>query len=198
MLKRAGIFLSTLFLVSALFLILHDQAFALDETDQAIHKLQIKPSDVLIPAGVPIGQYQRVIRPFPNWNLICDENLKSKRRVCNISQIIVSDRGDVVFSWSLAARENGEPLFILRAPAALGVHSIIHLGLHDGGQMVSVKISECNQIVCIAYQPVGPRLRTALKNGKRVDVAFGDQASGYPDMILPLDGLFAALSSIRG
>lgn len=76
----------------------------------------IKPSEVAIPPDVPIGMYRRLIRPFENWTLICDENLKSKQRICNVSQLVVDKAGNTVFSWSLAATAQGKPVMILRVP----------------------------------------------------------------------------------
>src|SRR5882757_1793451 len=69
----------------------------------------VKPSDVVIPDGEQLGQYRRVVQPFKNWILICDESLKSKRRVCNLTQSIVDQRGAPVFNWSFVATADGKP-----------------------------------------------------------------------------------------
>lgn len=55
---------------------------------QVASTYRIKPSDVVLPPEVKLGDYQRTIRPFDNWTLICDENLKARKKVCNVSQII--------------------------------------------------------------------------------------------------------------
>ena len=57
-------------------------------------RYRIKPSDVAVPPDVKLGDYQRTIRPFENWTLICDENLKARKKVCNVSQIIEDRRQD--------------------------------------------------------------------------------------------------------
>lgn len=46
----------------------------------------VKPSDVAVPEGETLGEFRRMIQPFKNWTLICDESLKSKRRVCKIGR----------------------------------------------------------------------------------------------------------------
>ena len=81
----------------------------------------VKPSDVAIPSGETLGEFRRTIQPFSNWTLICDESLKSKRRVCNVTQTIVSAQGTVAFNWSLVATAEGKPLMVMRVPAAVGI-----------------------------------------------------------------------------
>ncbi|SDD07577.1 Invasion associated locus B (IalB) protein [Bradyrhizobium brasilense] len=157
----------------------------------------VKPSNVSVPANVPLGQYRRVIRPFPNWTLICDENLDKKRRVCNVSQTVVGPDGAVVFSWSLAATQEGQPFFILRTPTGVGANGTIKLDLGDGGAALAVPIKGCDEKVCLAYLPVGPRLRTAAERGGPVQVAYDSGApSNAVSFRAPLAGLTAALSVI--
>lgn len=159
----------------------------------------VKPSDIQIPNDVPMGQYLRVSRPFPNWMLICDENLLKKQRVCNVSQTIVDGAGSNVFSWSLAATEDGKPFFILRVPLAVGEGGDIALDLADGGSVVHVPVKGCNAQICIAYQSVGPRLREAVAKARVVSVSFsGVTAGGVSNVTLsaPLEGLASALEAI--
>ena len=49
---------------------------------------RLKGPDIVLPPGVPLGQYRRIFQPFPNWTLICDENLKTRQVVCNVSQTV--------------------------------------------------------------------------------------------------------------
>lgn len=157
----------------------------------------VKPADIVLPTGVPIGQYRRTFQPFPNWTLICDENLAKKQKVCNIAQTIVGPDGSTVFSWSLAAAQDGQPIFILRAPPSIGEQGTIHLSLPDSGTTVSVSVQGCNSTTCLAYQPVGQHLRTAVEKGLVVEISY--TAGSPPDTVsfrAPLDGLTKALASI--
>lgn len=157
----------------------------------------VKPSDITVPSDVPIGQYQRVIRPFPNWTLICDENRAKKQKVCNISQTIVGSHGATVFSWSLAAAQNGQPFFILRLPPSVGEGQAIQLDLSDGGPVVPVPIRGCTEQTCIGYQQVGARLRAAVAKGLAPKISY---SQGTPPEAIsftaPFDGLAAALGAI--
>ncbi|MGO4319897.1 invasion associated locus B family protein, partial [Agrobacterium sp. MCAB5] len=58
----------------------------------------VKPSEVNVPEGVPLGQYRRTTTPFGNWTLVCDENRQTKQMICNVSQVIVDLAGNMVFS----------------------------------------------------------------------------------------------------
>lgn len=157
----------------------------------------VKPADVALPAGVPIGQYRRYFQPFPNWTLICDENLSKKQKVCNIAQTIVGPDSSFVFSWSLAAGQDGKPIFILRVPLSIGERGVIRLTLPDGGRPVEVTVQGCTLVNCLAYQNLGARLRTAVEKGVTVDVSY--IAGSQPQRLsfrAPLAGLATALAAI--
>jgi hypothetical protein len=47
---------------------------------------KVKSSDVLVPKGSRLVSTVASIHPFENWILICDENQKTRRKMCNISQ----------------------------------------------------------------------------------------------------------------
>lgn len=157
----------------------------------------LKPADVTLPAGVPIGKYRRSFQPFPNWTLICDEDFSKKQKVCNIAQTILGPTGSAVFSWSLAAAQDGQPIFILRAPPSIGEQGTIRLTLPDAARPLQVSVQGCNPVTCLAYQPVGQRLRTAVEKEQVVDISY---VAGSPPQTLnfraPLAGLAKALAAI--
>lgn len=157
----------------------------------------VKRSDVVLPNDVPVGQYRRITQPFPNWTLICDENLAKKQKVCNISQTIIDGNGNPTFSWSLAAADDGRPFFILRVPAAVGATGVVGMQLSDKGADVSISVAGCDSKVCIAYQQVGPRLRAAVNKGDPVKISFGSgDGAQKVSFSVPLQGLSDALAAI--
>lgn len=156
---------------------------------------KIKSSDVLLPEGVPLGKYRRIIHPFENWTLICDENLKTRRKVCNISQTFTDETGAQVFSWSLAANVDGRPFMILRVPPAIGAGSKISLKLTD--RDVDVDVKACDASVCIGYQPVGPILRQEIVKETTARVSYSMSVGQNVSIDAPFKGLAAALSAIK-
>ncbi|GAA3267943.1 hypothetical protein GCM10020258_38780 [Sphingomonas yabuuchiae] len=96
---------------------------------------RVKPSDITLPEGLPAGQYRRIFQPFPNWTLVCDENLQKKQKICNVARTIQGPDGGTVFSWSLAAAQDGQPIFILRVPTNVGMGGLIRLVLPDGARL---------------------------------------------------------------
>ncbi|MBC8718333.1 invasion associated locus B family protein [Ochrobactrum sp. Marseille-Q0166] len=196
--KRAGTLLMFLVTFPAL-LFLCSSSFANKATQSRVdHSYKIKPSGIQIPSGINPGEYRRVIEPFPNWTLICDENLKSRVRVCNITQNIVDEAGSDVFSWSLATMQNGQPTLILRVPPVLNIGDAINLRLDDHGSVVAAKVDGCNKDVCVAYQSVGPRLRAAIKKGAFVDVIYANRsAMEIVAFNTSLKGLSAALAGVH-
>ncbi|MCO6181011.1 invasion associated locus B family protein [Ciceribacter sp. RN22] len=157
----------------------------------------MKPPDVVVPADVPLGQYRRIIQPFQNWTLICDENLKAKRKVCNITQSFVDRAGAIVFSWSMAADENGKPFMILRVPASIGPSGKISLNFAGKAQPVNVAVKDCDATVCVAYVPVGPILREQIGKNATARISY-PSPPGSPSVVdAPLGGLAKALSAIN-
>ncbi len=157
----------------------------------------VKPSDVVLPPDVPLGQYRRSFRPFPNWTLICDENLARRQKVCNIAQTILGPDGNPVLSWSLAANQGGEPLFIIRMPPGLGDKGQIRIDIPDGQPPLAVPVTGCDAKICLAYLLAENRLRAAVAKGLVVTVAY---AVGTPPVAMsfkaPFDGLSAALAGL--
>jgi invasion protein IalB len=158
---------------------------------------RIKPSEVVPPQGVPLGSYRRIIQPFENWDLVCDENLKAKHKVCNISQSFIDHNQAVIFSWSLAADEKGKPFMILRAPAQLGTGSKISLGIAGREKPVDVQLSACDSKVCVGYVPVGPILRQQIGKEATINVSYIPPSGPAVSLDAPFKGVNSALSAIN-
>lgn len=157
----------------------------------------VKPSDVALSKGVEFGQYRRFIQPYENWVLNCDENLKTKQRICNVSQIIIDAQGATVFSWSLAATKDGKPMMILRVPPAAGQDGTVNLTFPGRKQPVMVKTSQCDDTVCLGLVPVGAIFREHINKMSTVGVSFDFDPLGKISLNAPLKGLSQALSDIK-
>lgn len=158
---------------------------------------KIKGSEVAVPADVPIGQYRRTIRPFENWTLICDENLKAKQRVCNITQVIIDQTGSDVFSWSLAATEDGKPYFLLRTPPTMKSDGKLSFQFEGRSNSVEVALQGCNQAVCVGMVPVGPILRGQISRATSPRISFPTVTGGTITVTTSLKGLDKALAAIN-
>lgn len=170
----------------------------------------IKPSDVAVPDDVPLGEYRRIIRPYKNWTLICDENLKQKQRICNVSQSIVDASGAVAFSWSLAATAGGTPMMIVRVPATVGKDQPVRFSFGKDGAAIIVKTADCDQRICIGMLPVDGRLKAYVDKGVTSEVFYVALPPAMPGrdpssvaahlqtvtVQAPLEGLSAALAGI--
>jgi invasion protein IalB len=158
---------------------------------------RIKPSEVAVPEGIKPGQYQRIIRPFENWTLICDENLQKKQRVCNVTQIIENQAGQMAFSWSLAATQDGKPYMILRtAPVAKADGSVL-LKFNGRKEPVQVALDGCNQAVCVGMLPVGPIMREQIAKNTAPVISYATKDGGTITVNATLKGLAKAVESIN-
>ncbi|WP_343717804.1 invasion associated locus B family protein [Inquilinus sp.] len=157
----------------------------------------VKASEVAIPDGEQLGQFRRVIQPFENWTLICDESLTSKRRVCNLTQSIVNQQGAPVFNWSFVATEDGKPLVVMRVPAAVGQGGAIGLTLGGGGRdQIVAQTDRCDAAICTATIAIGQMLRRHIQAGTDCTVTY-ELPDGEVSFQAPLEGLFAALSAMK-
>lgn len=157
----------------------------------------VRASDVAIPPDAKLGQYQRTIRPFENWTLICDRNLAARQMVCNVTQQIQDQWGNIAFSWSLAATKEGKPFMILRAPANTDSKRVISLDLPGQTDSVEVKIDSCNTTVCIGFLPVGSLMRQQIEGRVTVRITYTNNVGDQVSIAGPLKGLSAALGSIQ-
>ena len=157
----------------------------------------VKPSEVVLPDGEKLGDYRRIVHPFKNWILICDESLKAKHRVCNITQTIVDQKGGVAFNWSLVATADGKPLMMMRIPAAAGVGQTIELAMGDRPDRIRVQTDRCDQVFCHAIVAVGDMLKRHIRAGTTCTVTYAVPSAATIALQAPLEGLFAALAEAK-
>ncbi len=158
---------------------------------------RIKPSEVVVPPEVKHGDYQRTIRPFENWTLICDENLKIRQRVCNVTQIIENEAGQVAFSWSLAATKKGDPYMILRAAPIAKSDGGILLQFEGRKEPIQVRFNGCNNTVCVGMLPVGPLLREQISKNTAPTVSYPTADGRTISVTANLKGLSTAVKAIK-
>jgi invasion protein IalB len=157
---------------------------------------RIKPSDVAVPPEVKLGQYQRTIRPFENWTLICDENLKARKKVCNVSQVIEDGAGKMAFSWSLAATQDGKPYMILRTAPNAKSDGLVSLKF-DGRDPIDVHLNGCNEMVCVGMLPVGPVMRQQIVQKATPAISYPTVDGQTITVTATLKGLSEALAPIK-
>lgn len=165
--------------------------------ESSTYRYRIKSSEVAVPEDVPLGQYRRIIRPFENWTLICDENLRAKQAVCNVTQIIEDPSGKMVFSWSLAATKDGKPFMILRIPPSAKSDGKLSLRFPDRKTPVEVSLEGCNETVCVGLVPVGPILHEQIGKDAAPDVSYMTTAGEKITVRASLKGLATALKAIK-
>ncbi|MGY4567553.1 invasion associated locus B family protein [Bradyrhizobium sp. USDA 3256] len=156
----------------------------------------VKPSDVVVPEGETLGEFRRMIQPFKNWTLICDESLKSKRRVCNVTQSIVNAQGAVAFNWSLIATADGKPLMAMRIPAAAGVGAQIELAMGDSPDRIVAQTDRCDASFCFATVAIGNVLRRHIRAATPCRVSY-QLPQGPIVLEAPLDGLSGVLAKLK-
>lgn len=158
---------------------------------------RIRQSEVAIPDNATLGQYQRMIRPFENWTLICDENLKARQKVCNVTQTIENQAGQIAFSWSLAATPDGKPYMILRTAPVAKSDGVVSLTFEGRKEPVKVQLDGCNQAVCIGMLPVGPIMREQISKNSAPTVSYPIRDGRTVSVTATLKGLSKAVGAIN-
>ncbi|WP_457936127.1 invasion associated locus B family protein [Mesorhizobium sp. 10J20-29] len=154
----------------------------------------VKAPEIAIPSGATLGHVRRVIQPFENWTLICDENIQAQTRVCNVTETLVDRDGFTIFSWTLAATEDGAPLFILRAPHTVGSAGLIKVQFPNVKEK-AVSIRACDDKVCVGTLLLDSGMRRQIATGELVKISF--EAGQSIKLDAPLAGLTAAVEAIE-
>ncbi|EJN05959.1 invasion associated locus B family protein [Phyllobacterium sp. YR531] len=158
---------------------------------------RVKRSEVVPPSDVKLGDYQRTVRPFENWTLVCDEKVKARQRVCNVTQTIENQLGQIAFSWSLAATKEGSPYMIVRTAPIADSDSPIAVAFQGRKEPVKIRLDGCNQAVCIGMLPVGPIMREQISKSSSPTISYTTKTGKTISIVAPLSGLSAAVEAIN-
>ncbi len=150
-----------------------------------------------MPQGAEISRFRRMIQPFENWTLICDENLKTMKKVCNITQSIVDSEGQFAFSWSLAATEGGKPMMILRTRPNWARTSLSTLKFPGRKDASSARPTPAMRVFALTFLPVGPVLREQIAKAAKAQISYEADPEAALAFGAPLDGLAEALAAIK-
>lgn len=158
---------------------------------------RIKPSDVALPPDVKLGNYRRIIQPFENWTLICDENLQTRQKVCNVTQTTEDSAGRMTFSWSLAATKDGKPYMILRTAPDAKYPGLISFRFQGQANPVKVQLDGCNASVCVGMLPVGPVVREQISKSAMPEISYETTSGTTVTLAATLKGLSKAVEAIK-
>lgn len=158
---------------------------------------RIKPSEVALPSNTKPGEYQRTIRPFENWTLICDENLGAREKVCNVTQIIEDQSGRMIFSWSLAATKDGKPYMIVRTAPHARSDDPVSFKFEGRRDPVNIQIDGCNEAVCVGMLPVGPIMREQISKNATPTISYMTADGKTVSVTAALKGLSTAVQTIN-
>ncbi|WP_245928416.1 invasion associated locus B family protein [Bosea psychrotolerans] len=158
---------------------------------------RIKPSDVTLPANAKLGSYRRITQPFENWTLICDENLQTRQKVCNVTQTIEDSAGRLAFSWSLAATKDGKPYMILRSTSDAKYPGSIALRFQGRTDRIKVELDGCNAAVCVGMLPVGPAVREQIAKSAAPEISYETTSGTTVTLAATLKGLSKAVEAIK-
>ncbi|XSG81091.1 MAG: invasion associated locus B family protein [Methyloligella sp. ZOD6] len=157
----------------------------------------LTPSDVRVPDGVEMGQFQRTIRPFGDWTLICDDYLVDQRTVCNVRQVLTDRNGTLAFSWALALTSEGEPYMLLRTAPVADAEGFVSIAFEDRTSPIEVYFDGCNQVVCVGMLPVGPIMRSEIANNASPTITYPTRNGSEITVTAKLAGLASALEAIE-
>lgn len=157
----------------------------------------VAPPEIPVPSDADWGKVRRIIQPFRNWTLICDDNTRTRSQICNVSQVILDQKGRIVFAWTLAASRGGDPLMNLRAPPTIGPDRTLHLNFPSEFGEIQIKLDNCDQQVCMTWVPVAPKLRRFIDKGDVASIWYLDRDGQIVEFAAPFEGLSDAVKSLK-
>ena len=149
----------------------------------------------MAPAGPP-GEVRRVVQPFGGWTLICDEDLKARRKVCNVSQVLVDGAGRPAFNWSLAATRGGAPVIIMRAPSGGLAARHVGIAFRAGETATEYDLPSCDAETCLGLLPVSPTLQKRLREGGTAEISLMHEGR-LRTLDAPMKDLATALAAVK-
>lgn len=156
----------------------------------------VHPPALSVPSGKP-GEIRRSIMQFNFWTLICDENRIQKKMVCNVTQSIQDKQDSVVFSWSLAATNDGKPFFLLRTPANSDKKVPIQITFSGLKTPIKIAYIDCNENVCLAQSAILPIMWEKIDKASTAQITYQRQNGTKVRLDAPLKGLKDAVASIK-
>ena len=184
-------------IVGVIYFLSVNQLFGAQTVGISSHgKYRIKPSEVIVPNDVPLGKYRRVIQPFSNWTLVCDENINAKQKICNVTQVIVDQNDELVLNISLAATKEGAPFFFVRTPSNIDKNKGFSVLLPSINKIYRFEIDGCNDIVCVGKFPVLSVINRHILNKSIIDISYYMGEKNELSVRVMLDGLSSALNSL--
>lgn len=156
----------------------------------------VRPPPLAVPSGEP-GAVRRSIMQFYHWTLLCDTVFADNTQVCNVSQAVWNNDNAMVFSWSLAASDKGDPFMLLRTAPNADTKSPVRLAVKGSRQSVDIAFVGCNDKVCIAQTPVGPLLTQAIKNRSDITISYRLAGQGIFSFDTSFLGLKEAVAAIK-
>ncbi|KAA6205495.1 MAG: invasion-associated locus B family protein [Candidatus Tokpelaia sp.] len=156
----------------------------------------LRPPPLSVPAGEP-GAVRRSIMQFYQWTLICDTVFADKTQVCNVSQAVWDAGNMVIFSWSLAASDKGDPFLLLRTLPDTDTKSPVRIALKGTNQAVNVAFVGCNAALCLAQTPVGPFLTQAIRKQSNITVSYRSAGRGVLSFDTSFLGLKEAVAAAK-
>lgn len=163
------------------------------ETDKSYFA---RPPEISVPDG-EAGKIRRAIMQFNNWTLICDEDIPAKKQVCNVTQAIVDAKKNVVFSWSLAASNDGQPFFLLRTLPVADKNKPVQIFFPNLKDPINANYIDCNQSLCLAQIKVGAILSAQISTGSLAFISYSLKNGNKFQFYAPLNGLKEAVQSIK-
>jgi len=156
----------------------------------------VRPPPLAVPSGEP-GAVRRSIMQFYHWTLLCDTVFANNTQVCNVSQAVWNDDNAVIFSWSLAASDKGDPFMLLRTAPGADTKSPVRLAVKDSKQSIDIAFVGCNDNVCVAQTPVGPLLTQAIRNRSDITISYRLAGQGTVRFDTSFLGLKEAVAAIK-
>ncbi|AQS40857.1 MAG: Invasion associated locus B family protein [Candidatus Tokpelaia hoelldobleri] len=156
----------------------------------------IHPPALSVPAG-PAGSVRRSVMQFEKWTLLCDENRRQGHAVCNATQSVHNKDGVVVFSWSLAASNDGRPFMLLRALPQADKTTALNIMIKTVRKPLAIAWQTCDDKACLAQIPLGADLLAQIDKGHSVYISYKLQRGQKIIFEAPFKGLKEAVASIR-
>ncbi len=123
------------------------------------------------------GEVRRVTAQYNNWQVVCDEIIRQKKRFCSLSSIGKDANGKNSISIIVSTSDDGSPAALIRLPFGIS--------LRDGVELITPKakniklqnttkliVPHCDAQGCMTILSLKPPQIEALNRGDALHVQF--------------------------
>ncbi len=125
------------------------------------------------------GEIRRFNQKFQNWDVVCDEIIRQKRRFCSLSTYGIDESGLQRVHLTVSTSDEGKPAALLKLPFGIALDKNVEIKIEpqatqkfQKSEAIKLIVPYCNEQGCLTIFGLKPSYIEALNNGSLFSIRF--------------------------